>query len=82
MVLDDDEQSSAVQNFESMKDLDAMFASLKIGIPTLNGYSGFLPFGRYRVTNCDDVSKLFAEILEIEPDTDLSRVALIGGECG
>ena len=82
LVLDDDEQSSAVQNFESMKDLDAMLASLKIGIPTLNGYSGFLPFGRYRVTNCDDVSKLFAEILEIEPDTDLSRVALIGGECG
>ena len=81
LVLDDNEQSSAVQNFESMKDLDAMLASLKIGIPTLNGYSGFLPFGRYRVTNCDDVSKLFAEILEIEPETNLSRIALIGGDC-
>ena len=81
LVLDDNEQSSAVQNFESMKDLDAMLASLKIGIPTLNGYSGFLPFGRYRVANCDDVSKLFAEILEIEPETNLSRIALIGGDC-
>ena len=82
LVLDDNEQSSAVQNFESMKDLDAMLASLELGIPTLNGYSGFLPFGRYRVANCDDVSKLFAEILEIEPETNLSRIALIGGECG
>jgi len=81
LVFDDNEQSSAVQNFEAMRDLDAMLASLEIGIPTLNGYSGFWPYGGYRITNCNDVSKLFAEILELEPETDLSGVALIGGDC-
>lgn len=82
LVFDDSEQSSAVHNFESMKDLDAMLASLAIGIPTLNGYSGFFPFGSGRVTNCDDLSKLFTEIAKLDPDANLSRIALIGGDCG
>jgi hypothetical protein len=81
LVFDDGEQSSAIHNFESMKDLDAMFASFKVDLPTLNGYSGFFPFGSYRITNCEDVDMVFAEIKTFSPNIDLSNILLIGGEC-
>ena len=82
LVFDDSEQSSAVQNFESMKDLDAMFASFSVDLPTLNGYSGFFPFGSYRITKCEDVDKIFAEVRSFSPSVDLSNILLVGGECG
>ena len=81
LVFDDNEQSSAIQNFESMKDLDAMLASFQVGLPTLNGYSGFSPFGSYRITNCEDLEKIFVEIKTFSPNIDLSNILLIGGEC-
>ena len=82
LVFDDSEQSSAVQNFESMKDLDAMLASFSVDLPTLNGYSGFFPFGSYRITKCEDVDKIFAEVRSFPPSVDLSNILLVGGECG
>ena len=82
LVFDDSEQSSAVQNFESMKDLDAMLASFSVDLPTLNGYSGFFPFGSYRITKCEDVHKIFSEVRSFSPSVDLSNILLVGGECG
>ena len=81
LVFDDSEQSSAIQNFESLKDLDAMLASFQVGLPTLNGYSGFSPFGSYRITNCEELEKIFVEIKTFSPIIDSSNILLIGGEC-
>jgi hypothetical protein len=67
--------------FAAMKDLDAMLASLKIGIPTLNGYSECAPYGRYRIVKYDGVTKLFTEISKLDSEANLTRVALIGGIC-
>ena len=63
-------------------DLDAISASQILHIPTLNGYSGFIPFGYENVTTCEDLDGMFAEILRLKPDANLARIALIGGECG
>jgi hypothetical protein len=75
-VLDDAEHN------RFMLDLDAITASQILDIPTLNGYSGFIPFGYENVTTCKDLDKMFDEILKIEPEANLSRVAIIGGDCG
>jgi hypothetical protein len=75
-VLDDAEHN------RFMLDLDAMAASQELEIPTLNGYTGFIPFGYENVTTCKDLDKMFDEILKIEPEANLSRVAIIGGNCG
>ena len=75
-VLDDAEHN------RFMLDLDAMAASQELQIPTLNGYTGFIPFGYENVTTCKDLDKMFDEILKIEPEANLSRVAIIGGDCG
>ena len=74
-VLDDAEHN------RFMLDLDAITASQILGIPTLNGYSGFIPFGYENVMTCEDLDKMFAEIRKIEPEANLSRIALIGGDC-
>ncbi len=75
-VLDDAEHN------RFMLDLDAISASQILHIPTLNGYSGFIPFGYENVTTCEDMDGMFAEILRLKPDANLARIALIGGECG
>jgi hypothetical protein len=75
-VLDDAEHN------RFMLDLDAMAASQELQIPTLNGYTGFIPFGYENVTTCKDLDNMFDEILKIEPEANLSRVAIIGGNCG
>ena len=75
-VLDDAEHN------RFMLDLDAITASQILDIPTLNGYSGFIPFGYENVTTCKDLDKMFDEILKIDPAAKLSRIAVIGGNCG
>ena len=75
-VLDDAEHNRFII------DLDAISASQILHIPTLNGYSGFIPFGYENVTTCEDLDGMFAEILRLKPDANLARIALIGGECG
>ena len=75
-VLDDAEHN------RFMLDLDVMAASQDLKIPTLNGYTGFFPFGYENVTTCKDLDKMFEEILEIEPEANLSRIAVIGNNCG
>ena len=74
-VLDDMEHN------RFMLDLDAITASQILDIPTLNGYSGFIPFGYEIVTTCEDLDKMFDEILKIEPEANLSRIAVIGENC-
>ena len=75
-VLDDAEHN------RFMLDLDAITASQILDIPTLNGYSGFIPFGYENVTTCEDLDKIFDEILIIEPEANLLRIAVIGDNCG
>jgi hypothetical protein len=75
-VLDDAEHN------RFMLDLDAITASQILDIPTLNGYSGFIPFGYENVTTCKDMDKMFDEILKLDPAANLSRIAVIGGNCG
>lgn len=65
-----------------MLDLDAISASQILHVPTLNGYSGFIPFGYENVMTCGDLDEMFADILKLKPKANLSRIALIGGECG
>ena len=72
----------SVEQNRFMLDLDAMAASQELEIPTLNGYTGFIPFGYENVTTCEDLDKMFDEILKIEPKANLARVAIIGGDCG
>lgn len=75
-VLDDAEHN------RFMLDLDAISASQILHIPTLNGYSGFIPFGYENVTTCEDLNRMFIEIHKLKPEANLSRIALIGGDCG
>ena len=65
-----------------MLDLDAISASQILHIPTLNGYSGFIPFGYENVTTCEDLNRMFVEIHKLKPEANLSRIAIIGGDCG
>jgi hypothetical protein len=74
-VLDDAEHN------RFMLDLDAITASQILDIPTLNGYSGFIPFGYENVTTCEDLDNMFDEILKLDPAANLSRIAVIGGNC-
>ena len=64
-----------------MLDLDAISASQILDIPTLNGYSGFIPFGYENVTTCEDLDKMFAEIRIFNPGFDSSRVLIVGTDC-
>ena len=75
-VLDDAEHN------RFMLDLDAISASQILHIPTLNGYSGFIPFGYENVTTCEDLNRMFVEIHKLKPEANLSRIAIIGGDCG
>ena len=75
-VLDDAEHN------RFMLDLDAISASQILHIPTLNGYSGFIPFGYENVTTCEDLNRMFIEIHKLKPEANLSRIAIIGGDCG
>ena len=75
-VLDDAEHN------RFMLDLDAISASQILHIPTLNGYSGFVPFGYENVTTCEDLNRMFIEIHKLKPEANLSRIAIIGGDCG
>ena len=74
-VLDDAEHN------RFMLDLDAISASQILHIPTLNGYSGFIPFGYENVTTCEDLDKMFDEIRILIPGFDSSRVLIVGTEC-
>jgi hypothetical protein len=74
-VLDDAEHN------RFMLDLDAITASQILDIPTLNGYSGFIPFGYENVTTCKDLDKMFGEIRIFYPGFDSSGVFIVGTEC-
>ena len=66
----------------SMLDIDAILASQQLGIATLNGYSGFIPFGLGNVSTCSDLVIMYREIRKLDPGANFSRVAIIGPECG
>ena len=66
----------------SMLDIDAILVSQQLGIATLNGYSGFIPFGLGSVSTCSDLEIMYREIRKLDPGANFSRVAIIGSECG
>ena len=62
-------------------DLDAMIAARDLGVPTVNGYSGFAPFGIEAVKSCEDVESLFSKIEKVYPKFDSSRILIVGATC-
>ena len=62
-------------------DLDAMIAARDIGIPTVNGYSGFAPFGGDVVKSCKDAESLFSKIERVYPKFDSTRILIVGATC-
>ena len=75
LVLDSD------QNNGYTLDLDAMLASQEIGLPTINGYSGWDPTGFIPIATCDQANEVFKTLRSFYPDFDESKVVIIGGEC-
>ena len=62
-------------------DLDAMIAARDLGIPTVNGYSGFAPFGGDVVRSCKDAESLFSKIEKVYPKFDSTRILIVGAVC-
>jgi len=62
-------------------DLDAMIAARDLGVPTVNGYSGFAPFGNEVVKSCADAESLFSKIEKVYPKFDSSRIMIVGATC-
>jgi hypothetical protein len=62
-------------------DLDAMIAARDLGVPTVNGYSGFAPFGNEVVKSCADAESLFSKIEKVYPKFDSSRILIVGATC-
>ena len=62
-------------------DLDAMIAARDLGIPTVNGYSGFAPFGNEVVKSCRDAEFLFSKIEKVYSKFDSSRILIVGATC-
>lgn len=62
-------------------DLDAMIAARDLGVPTVNGYSGFAPFGNEVVKSCADAESLFSKIEKVYPKFDSSRILIVGETC-
>jgi hypothetical protein len=62
-------------------DLDAMMAARDLGVNTVNGYSGFAPFGGEVVKTCEDAQTLFSKINRVYPNFESSRILFVGATC-
>jgi hypothetical protein len=62
-------------------DLDAMMAARDLGVNTVNGYSGFAPFGGEVVKTCEDAETLFSKIKRVYPNFESSRILFVGATC-
>ena len=62
-------------------DLDAMIAARVLGVPAVNGYSGFAPFGGDVVKSCKDAELLFSKIEKVYPKFDRTRILIVGASC-
>jgi hypothetical protein len=62
-------------------DLDAMITARDLGVPTVNGYSGFAPFGNEVVKSCADAESLFSKIEKVYPKFDSNRILIVGAAC-
>ena len=68
-------------NFGNFVDTDAMLVSQELGLPTLNGYSGFTPSGYQGINTCDDLDRIFGSIQKSNPKMNMSKIAVIGIDC-
>ncbi len=68
-------------NFGIFDDTDAMLVSQSLGLPTLNGYSGFTPSGYQGIKTCDDLDRIFRSIKKSNPKINRSGIAVIGIDC-
>jgi len=68
-------------NFGIFLDTDAMLVSQELGLPTLNGYSGFIPYGYEGIKTCEDLDRMFRFIQKSNPEINKTNVAVIGIEC-
>ena len=62
-------------------DLDAMMAARDLGVTTVNGYSGFAPFGGEVVKSCEDAETLYSKIKRVYPKFDSTRILIVGAVC-
>jgi hypothetical protein len=68
-------------NFGIFLDTDAMLVSQKLGLPTLNGYSGFIPSGYEGIKTCDDLDRMLSFIQKSNPKITKTKIAVIGIDC-
>ncbi len=68
-------------NFGIFTDTDAMLASQELGLPTLNGYSGFILSGYEAVNTCDDLDRILRSVQKVNPKINKARIAVIGIVC-
>jgi hypothetical protein len=68
-------------NFGIFDDTEAMLVSQSLGLPTLNGYSGFAPSGYQGIATCDDLDRVFRSIKKSNPKINRSGIAVIGIDC-
>jgi hypothetical protein len=71
-----------------IEEIDFMWASLNLGVPTLNGYSGMVPpgYGNNYGVNCDEITRRIAAYVQfMKPDNPqstseglISRIVPIG----
>jgi hypothetical protein len=58
-----------------------MMAARDLGVTTVNGYSGFAPFGGEVVKSCEDAETLYSKIKRVYPKFDSTRILIVGAVC-